>query len=588
VSAGFGSIVVGSPEGCGEGFEGEPVTPVQVEATSDRVTYEPKENVRVTAFVKNNGNDSLEKLTASFTFKDALGAKIHSASKIIDRIEGRAGETVSITWKAGELMPRGYVVDVDVEADGESLGKGRVIFDVAEWTQVPRYGFFAIYGYEGTNPSPSEKYIDKKVADLAKFHINSVQFYDWFELHGNYAPPRKGVYQIKGLDNYNDAEKVSEKLSEAQKRGMKCMAYVVVYAVADVVFEGHPDWALTDESGVPLPFGGEEFRLQYVYPGRECGWHDYAMDQFVKSMRIFGWDGIHIDQYDSMYKSYWNSREVDLVKPFIDFVDDAREAVRKVNPKAAVVFNSISKKPLQLIESSTEDFVYVETWITPSYEDVAGMIRSCRDISGGKAVVLAAYTPKDSSKPTILLLDAVIFANQGFHIELGEGNCVLADSYFPRYDELPTEVVEALRNYYGHITRYEEYIYGSDVERLERGAVVKGRPFSTVVEADKIYVVNYRRVEDGEPTELIFHLVNFKGVSVMDWHTAEQAVPTELKGVGVEVPLPQGKGVAAVYLASPDEGDGDPEQLGFMEEGGFVRFRVPRLSYWSTVIVKLK
>ncbi len=562
--------------------------PVQVELTSDKVTYEPKENVRVTALVKNNGNDSLEKLTVNFTFKDALGAEIHSVSKVIDKIEGKSDESVSVMWRAVESMLRGYVADVNVEADGEPLWKGRITFDVAEWTRVPRYGFFAIYGYEGTTPSPSEKYIEKKVADLAKFHINSIQFYDWFELHGNYVPPRKGVYCIKGLDNYTDAEKVSEKINHAHKRGMKCMAYVVVYAVADVVFKEHPEWALTNKEGVALPFGNEEFRLQYVYPGREGGWHDYAIDQFVKSMRIFGWDGIHIDQYDSMYKAYWNGREVDLVKPFIDFVDDTRETIRKVNPKAAVVFNSISKKPLWLIESSTEDFVYVETWVTPSYEDVAGMIRSCRDISGGKAVVLAAYTPENSSKPTILLLDAVIFANQGFHIEIGEGKCVLTDSYFPLYNELSTEVAEALRNYYGYITRYEEYIYGSDVERLEKGAAVKGYPFSTVVEPDKVYVINYRRVQDGKPTELISHLVNFKGVTVMDWHTAEQAVPTELKDVEVEVPLPQRKSVTAVYLASPDEEDGDPEQLDFVEKSGFVRFKVPRLSYWCTVIVKLK
>lgn len=561
---------------------------IQVEVISDKVTYEPNEKVRITAFVKNEENDSLEKLTVNFTFKDALGAKIHSASKIIDKIEGKSSESVSVTWRAGRSRLKGYVADVNVETDGKFLGRGRVIFDVGEWTQVPRYGFFAIFGYKGSEVAPDEAYVAEKVANLAKFHINSIQFYDWFELHGNYVPPRKGVYRIKGLDNFTDAEKVSEKLREAHKRGMKCMAYVVVYAVAEDVFKGHPDWALTDESGGPLPFGGGEFRLQYVYPGREGGWHGYTMDQFVESMRVFGWDGIHIDQYDSMYKSRWNGKEVDLVKPFIDFVDDTRKAVRRVDPKAAVVFNAISKKPLQLIESSTEDFVYVETWVTPSYEDVAGMIRSCRDVSGGKAMVLAAYTPKNSSKSTLLLLDAVIFANQGFHIELGEGNCILADSYFPRYDELSTEAVEALRNYYGHITRYEEYIYGSDVERLEGGAAVKSHPFSTAVEADKIYVVNYRRVQDGEPTELISHFVNFKGVRVMDWHTAEQPVPTELKDVAVEVLLPQGRGVAAVYLASPDRGDGDPERLGFVEQSGFARFEVPRLSFWSTVIVELR
>jgi len=559
--------------------------------TSDKVTYEPGENVSITAIIKNNEEEAIKGLIVNFTIKDALGAKIHGASRVIDKIEGGFTEFVSITWKSGRKTPIGYAANVHVESSGESLGQGRVIFDVAKWTQVPRYGFFAIYGYKGKTPTPCEEHIDEKVADMAKFHINSIQFYDWFEHHGDYTPPRKGVYHIKGLDNYTDAEKVSEKISQAHKHGMKCMAYVVVYAVADAVLKEHPNWALTDEKGVPLPFGGEDFRLQYVYPGRESGWHDYAMDQFVKSMRIFGWDGMHVDQYDSMYKAYWNGREVDLVKPFIDFVDDTREAVRKVDPKAAVTFNTINKRPPQLIESSTEDFVYVETWITPTYNDIADMIRSCRDIGGGKAFVLAAYTPKNSSKATMLLLDAVIFANQGFHIELGEGNCILADAYFPRYDKLSTDAAKALRNYYGHITRYEEYIYGSDVERSGEGATVTSHPFSTAVEANKIYVVNYRRVQGGEPTELISHLINFRGITDTNWKGPEekghQLVPTVSNNVGVKMPLPDGKKVVAVYLSSPDEGTGDPVKLDYEVENDYIHFTVPSLHYWSTIIVKL-
>ena len=582
VFAGFyfiGRIVVGPEE--------EPVTPIQVEVTSDKVTYDPGENVSITALVKNNGNKTLGKTTVNFTIKDALGALIYSASKAIDKIEMESEESVSVTWKAGESMPRGYAADVHVESNGEFLGQGRVIFDVANWTQVPRYGFFAIYGYEGTTLSSNEEQIDKKVADMAKFHINSIQFYDWFEHHGNYTPPREGVYNIKGLDKYIKAKKVLEKISKAHQHGMKCMAYVVVYAVADVIYNQHPDWALTNKEGVPQTFGSGEFILYYVYPSRDCGWHDYVIDQFVKSMEIFGWDGMHIDQYDSMYSAYWNGKEVDLVTPFVNFVDDTQEAIRQVNVKAAVTFNTISKKPPEVIKDSKEDFVYIETWISHFYGDIADLIRNCRTLSNGKPVVLAAYTPKGSSKPTILLLDAVIFANQGFHIELGEGNGILADAYFPRYDKLSTDSVEALRNYYGHITRYEEYIYDSDIERLKADAVVTNYPYSSTPEANKIYVVAYRRVQDGNTTELINHLINFRGVTKMNWETKLQPVPTVSKDVEVKVPLPERKGVAAVYLASPDDGDGDPIKLNYNIEDGYVQFTVPSLRYWSIVIIKL-
>jgi len=550
------------------------------------VTYESGENVSITAVVRNNKNEIIDGLTLNFTIKDALGTLIYSASEEIDKIERKSEESVSVKWKASGSMPRGYAADVYVESNGELLGQGRVIFDVANWTQVPRYGFFAIYGYEGVTPSPSEEFIEKKVADMAKFHINSVQFYDWFEQHGNYIPKRKGAYGIKGLNNYIEAEKVSDKISRAHQHGMKCMAYVVVYAVADVIYNKHPDWALTNKEGVPQTFGSGEFILCYVYPSRDCGWHDYAIDQFVKSMQIFGWDGMHIDQYDSMYSAYWNGKEVDLVTPFVNFVDDTREAIRQVNAKAAVTFNAISKKPPKLIKDSKEDFVYVETWISHSYGDIADLIRSCRTLSNGKPVVLAAYTPAGSSKSTILLLDAVIFANQGLHIELGEGNGILADAYFPRYDRLPRDMVQALRNYYGHITRYEEYIYGSNIE--SSGAEVKGasHPYSTVPETGKIYLVNYRRVQNGETTELISHLINFKGVNNMNWNVRRQFTPTVLKNVNVKATLSEGEEVAAVYLASPDGGDGDPIKLNYEVENNYIQFTVPSLRYWSTVIIK--
>lgn len=571
----------------GEGFE----VSVQVEVTSNKVTYEPGEDVVITVFVKNKQRKPLENVDVDFVVKDALGTPLYDASEVIDQIGVASVGRASVVWRAGDGAPRGYALDVVVKAGGGCVERGRVVFDVADWTRVPRYGFFAVFGYKGLEVAPDEAYVAEKVADMAKFHINCIQFYDWFEYHGNYAPQREGRYNIRGLSKRIDAEKVLEKVDYARRFGMKCMAYVVVYTVADLISDQHPDWALTDEAGKPLTFGGDDFVLYYVNPARECGWHDFAMDQFKRSMRLFGWDGVHIDQYDSFYSAYWRGAHVDLTGPIIDFVDDAREAVRQVDADAAAVFNAINTNPSDLIKRSKQDFVYVETWTTPSYGDVASLVRRCRAQSGGKAVVLAAYTPHSSSKSAILLLDAVIFANQGLHIEVGEGNCILADPYFPEYDVLPAEVVEALRKYYGHITRYGEYIYGGDVESVEDGAVVTNFPCSATPEADKVYVVNYRRVQGGEPAELISHLVNFRGVGSMSWKgpqdKGQQPVPTELRDVQVRVPLPEGKRVVAVYLASPDLGVGDPEGLGFSVEGGFVGFTVPSLSYWSTVIVKL-
>jgi len=147
--------------------------------------------------------------------------------------------------------------------------------------------------------------------------------------------------------------------------------------------------------------------------------------------------------------------------------------------------------------------------------------------------------------------------------------------------------VEALRNYYGHITRYEEYIYGSDIERLDADVVVTNYPYSATPETNKMYVVAYRRVQDSNITELITHLINFRGVANMNWKTKLQSVPILSKDVEVKVPLPENKGVVVVYLASPDNGDRDPIKLNYNVENGYVQFMVPSLRYWSTIIIKL-
>ena len=557
-----------------------PARRVEIEVTSDKVTYRPAENARITVDVRNLG-DALSNLSLEFEITDPLGSPIHSENVGIAAIEKGGSRRIQVDWRTPTVNLSAFVsIATLVDAKGDAMASDYCVFDVAKnWTLVPRYGFFAIF-------PPWSEDVEGKVEQMASFHINCIQFYDWFELHGIYTPTSPD-YAI--LNKQISRDKVVEKILAAQERGMKAMAYTAIYAAAEQIYRIHPEWALTDASGKPLRFVDW---LYLVNPDRASGWHDYLIGQFLDSIGMFGWDGIHLDQYgrDWTKGARWNSSPVNMEGAFLAFVNDAASSMREAYPESRLIFNLVNAWPYETIaKRSMSDATYVEVWPPwDSYADIQALIRLGKTYNAKKAVILAAYTP--NQLPTILLLDALIFSNQGFHIELGEGSGILVDPYFPLYQTLSEEAASALRTYYETITRYESYIYDPDVERLPADTVeVLNYRWSSTPRSGEILVIPYCKQSGADEEALTIHLVNFLGIENMAWK-ATQVQPNEASDVQVRVKIPAdliGR-IEGIFVVDPDKGSSDPVPLLYEVDSAdsVVGFKLPSLKYWSMVIVK--
>jgi len=550
---------------------------IKLYVTSDKVTYQPSEKVTIIVKIRNLGSQEILNSFLKIDVTDPFGKGIYSEERRIKKIEINEIKQVNIMWKAPENCLSGFVAKVSLlDNSGNLLANNYHIFDVVkDWIQVPRYGFFATF-------SVSED-IDKKIEQMAGFHINAIQFYDWFEYHGNYTPI-KSEYTILNKPIIRD--RVIKKIKKAQEIGMKAMAYTAIYAAAEPIYKEHPEWALRDKFGKPLKF---ENWLYFMNPDSSSGWHDFLIKQFIESIKMFNWDGIHLDQYGKGWteNAYWNEARVDMEKAFLTFINDAINEIRKYNPRLKLIFNLVNAWPYETIAKySMSDAIYIEVWPPwNTYADIQKLIQIGKTYTN-KAIILAAYTP--NHLPTILLLDATIFANQGFHIELGEGNGILIDPYFPKYATLSEDAEKALKIYYECITRYEAYIYDKDIQRLsEENVNISIYKSSGIPKLENILVIPYSKQINGKEQAKIIHLVNFIGIPTMSWKALQQE-PKNIANIPIEVKISREsiKNIEGVYFITPDRGNSDPILLNYVISDFGIKFTIPSLKYWDIIIIK--
>ncbi|MCD6300755.1 MAG: hypothetical protein J7L82_01635, partial [Staphylothermus sp.] len=422
---------------------------VYVELKSHKVCYSPGDIVRIECRMVNNSKRILQHLGLIFSIEGSLGDILYKDEVKIAHLGAKKCFHKVFEWAAPECLMRGVVARVKVYENEHYLAGSTLIFDVIrDYSLAPRYGFFATFA--------ADEDVEFRVGRLARFHINYVQFYDWFEYHGNYTPG-PGDYTILGKPIHLDT--VRQKIKLSKEKGIKCMAYVPIYAIDERIYSRHPEWVLRDNNGKPIKF---ENWLYLVNPSRECRFHDFLLKGLEDSIKTFKWDGIHLDQYGEKWTSnaYWKSRKVDITEGFIELINDVRDQL-----KIDIVFNLVDAWPLELISKKANvSFIYIELWRHETYSDVQRLIMKARKISN-KPVVIVAYM--EPHEPSVLLLDAEVFANQGFRIEIGEGNKYLVDAYFPNCKDIPKSLEIKLQNYYDVITRYEEYIYHPDVKRIK-------------------------------------------------------------------------------------------------------------------------
>lgn len=505
--------------------------------------------------------------------------------------------TVEVPWTAPFDDFRGYAVDADFVIGNTTNDRRSTAIDVSsDWTRFPRYGFFSDF-YEGEQSWDSEA----KAKELSKYHINAVQFYDWMWEHDRLLPygcdgQLLNVFeQIDG--RVQSLVTVSNKIAAAKGRNMFTMAYDLLYGDSG---EGsaplHPTWAAFNHPWATAPVDIHQHPLGshtiWVMDSSNVDWKRWIFNQFKDAIIKLGFEGIHLDNLGGAWSYRYNSNDgIWEGDAFPAFINEGRAAIREVNPEARLIHNDVYAGYLDYVAPSDEDVYYAEVWGYDRYNDVRELILRAKE-RGEKQVVLAAYMNLGDytnylSEASVLLMDACVFANGAYHIELGEGVEMLSNHYFPlHWPPMRPTLERAMRDYYDFIVKYENLLFFNTL-----GNVVDGTDLANI--SSTTHTIS----KDGASGSIwavakiwqdefdTLSLINLNGVDDL-WRN-RSARPPEQTNIAVKYYVD--KKVQHLYVATPDDGLGRPLELPFTEgtDGGgyFVEFTVPKLEFWDLLVL---
>ena len=464
---------------------------------------------------------------------------------------------IPMTWEASGISPAGYGVTAElIDASNRIRSVKTTAFDVLpHWTKFPRYGFL-------TDFFPERQDIDKTIDDLTRYHLNGLQFYDWQYRHDRLLAPSE-VFSDP-LGRLLSLATIRGFIDSAQRCGMATMAYLAVYAASISFWRAHPDWALYDHIGRPIPFGEDFLGLMDPSPGRP--WVGHLLDECRRALAELSFDGLHIDQYGEPRQAWdMNANPVDLPGAFVQFIQAAKDGTGG----KTVLFNAVGNWPIETLAASAVDFLYIEVWPPQvRYSDLVEILQNARKLSNGKPAVIAVYLPP-TRPANILLANALVFACGGSRIELGEHKQWLADPYFPKHQPLERGLQDSLRRNYDFAVRYGEWIGPGGTDLDNSDIQIDGQ------------VWRFLRRTRGW---LVINLVNYSGLSPDPRWDEAHPMPQACKDLEMRLPLverPRG-----VLWARPEQPKSGPKSLPFDYHNGCLSVRLPVLETWGMVVIE--
>ena len=370
---------------------------------------------------------------------------ILSLDKVIERI------TVVCTSEKTEIILRenydpgkGYGVFCCSDS-GESC---RTVFDVQNGITIFRYGFLSDFSHNDADSMDTDC--------LVKYHINTVQFYDWVYRHDTFLPQTDEYSDLMGKRNVFSV--IKKKIEQCHQRGMRAIGYGAVYAAGIEFAKKHPDWRLYAEKEKPLLFI-DVFSIMNL----RTSWQKHIISEYESAVQKVGFDGIHMDTYGCPKVAYdEQGNTVHLENDFTDLIHNTRKQLHD----ATLIFNNVGAWPLEETMRSEVDAVYIEVWPPfDKYHHLRDLILKAE--TSDKPVILAAYpaafrtdTPERGLNSQLVLMSAIA-ANGASQLWFGEENAAITQGYYVDYYKLPEEHESILCNYNDFFVRYEELLYDS-------------------------------------------------------------------------------------------------------------------------------
>jgi dextranase len=545
----------------------------------DKALYNPGDTVKI--YVNFSSDAESKQIKSEIYYLDS----IVSADSIILP----SGTSYSLDWIAPDNDFRGYLIKITLSDNGIAGHSSNIAVDVSsDWKKFPRYGFLSKFPSTLTASN-----VEAIIGNLNRHHINGLQYYDWhYKHHQPLSTDSEGNVTQTWLDIANRVISLStlqKYFAAAQKRGMKSMAYNLLYgAYQDASNQGVSNqWRMFSDAGhqnpdfhdLPASWASDIYLIDHSNPN----WVSYINREMKKVFDSLPFDGWHIDQLGDRGLRYrYNGTQINMTASYETFINSAKESL-----KVPLVFNAVNQYGQNYIAKTDVDFLYTEVWYpNESYQSLVNILTNNNIFSNNSLpTVFAAYVNKDLSGSyfntnSVLFTNAVIFASGGSHLELGEH--MLSTEYFPVSRNMHPQLRSAMVRYYDFLTGYQNILR----DKIEAFSIAVSSPdYQTAVwppQKGKIWV--FPRAKDNM---LILQAVNFTMAATMDWRDSQglQTEPDLLENVKLTVPLQ--KTVKKVWYASPDNDLIIPEEIVFSGSIGNYEVIVPRLKYWSMIVMEL-
>ena len=553
--------------------------------STDKVAYKPGE--RVTLSINSLPQEAL---TVRYT---CLG-KVIKEEPLAD---------LSWTWLPPADDFRGYMASLHISVSGRDSVVASIGIDVSsEPSRFPRNGFLSSYG------SLSNNEIKTVLDDLNRYHINYVQFQDWHWKHhhplaGSATQPMDSWTDIISRNCYRTT--VQRYIDGAHDRGMLTLFYNLGYGCLEdfATDDVSREWLLyTDRNHSRIdnhPLGSPFKSAIYLADMHNEGWRDYLRARNEEVYAIFDFDGWQIDQLGARPTTVfdYDGNEVDVQAAFGSFIANEKAA----QPDKRIVMNAVGQYGQQgQIASAPVDFCYTEVWDhsdTHGYAIFSDIITNNASWSSGKQTVLAAYLNYDYGQkgrgyfntPGILMATAAASAWGGTILQMGEH--MLCHEYFPDDNLTMTgELKRAMIRYYDFAVAYENLLrpdvpatgvntdwFGIDITSMDDRCVFN----QWGPQMNQIATVG-RHVGSRD----VIHLLSYRNATHLDWCDSDgnQAPQSLLRDVPVS--FAADKQPSRIWVATPDDRQGDAQELDFDYASGMVSLTIPALQYWTMIVIE--
>ena len=553
---------------------------------TDKAIYKPKDSLKLTFNASDTGLAMIRVFDmASKVFETALA--IHK------------GEN-TFNWQLPDGDYKGYLIEV---ASGNSQYIAVNVNNHVEY--VPIMGFLGNFG-----PDINQDRMNQVIKEMNRFHVNYVQFYDWYDRDDtplriiDGKPEQNWIDFMKRPISFNT---VKNYIDVVHDYGMQAMFYNLIYGSQLGIpssDDSNLNWTnpnLTKEMFLykdkdlkevagenDQGFGG---KLNITYMNvLNPAWRNYLCGQSDIVYKNLPFDGWHVDQLGTLPNETYSSDGVHLNWwEWGDGYGGMLKTAKAKNPDKRLTINNADDIGTEkVMASNTVDFMYVEPWggIGYSFKQLASYIRNSTQ-KYGKPMVLPSYVNKEKAETNnqtdgmvndaaAFLCDAMEMSNGASHLEWGEH--YLANEYFPNSNlKLRDSSKTIIMSYLDTFVEFLQILNGRWVDDPVTSST---HQLSTGFDKDKITTV-YKRSGFGS----IVSLVNMIGIAHDNWQDPQgtQVMPQVQSNIQLTIPV-QGK-PSGVFLIKADESPA-PQAINFTQDGNSISITVDKLSVWDLIYIK--